>query len=332
MEISENSIKLMARLVCGESRYAPYKSGPELVRFFNQFGINDEYGKGFPSRGDYTENKLKELNGSTKLKEVIEKTLEPENFTNKEFNIEIIVNQVNEFLIPEGYEIKKENNDFKITYNESYLSLKDKVKNIIFASVAARPEIIISELNGQVEIIKNEESCLVYNFDIAKDTGLLWKNLVDWWAKKNNLSLTFEKAQNDLYLRLYKSLVTTVEKILFKTYYKKLKKLGENLPALIPQVYYLNDPFNPEINKGKQRIDFLLILKNNKKIIIQVDANQHFADEDKFSPGKYAAMMSGDRELKLKGFEVYRFGSFEFKDENIENNLEEFFILLFEKY
>jgi hypothetical protein len=333
MEITENSIKLMAKVVCGESRYAPFKSGPELVKFFSQFGLNDENGKGFSNRYEYTEKKLRELNGSSKLKEVIEKTLEPENFHNKDFNISKIVSQLNEFLLAEGYEVKKAGSAYKITYNDSFLSLRDKVKNIIFAPLAAKPEILISE---PVEIVKNEESCLVYNFDIPRDTGLLWVNLTDWWIQKNEVTqpLTFEKAQNDLYLRLFKSIGSAAGKILFKTYYKKFKSLGDRLPALVPDVYFYNDPLLiSRISKNEiPRMDFLILPAGPQKLVINIDSNQHFADEDKFSPRRYAGMMAADRKLKLSGYQVFRFGATEFKEDNIEVVLDDFFNILLENF
>jgi hypothetical protein len=336
MELTENSIKFIARVVCGECRYAPYKSSSELVEFFNQFGFEDKYGKGFPSRWVYSENKLKKLNGSAKLKEVIEKTLEPDNFNNKDFNIEIIVNQINDFLIPDGYEIKKDQFAYKISHKDSLPGLKDKVKNIVFAAIGPKPEIAVSD-TGNIEIAGSEENCLTYNFAIPVDKGLPWLSLVDWWADKNPPVNTIEKNQNDLYLRLYKSIETDAGKILFKTYYKKFKYLGDRLPALLPRVYFHNVPgMINELNRGKKlenyRIDFLMILPEHKNVVIQVDSKQHYADYDKFSPKKYAEILSAERKLKLNNYEVFRFSAFEFNSKNEENAIEDFFTKLFEKY
>lgn len=41
MKISERSISALAKIVTGDSQISPYRSGPVLVRLFNEFGAND---------------------------------------------------------------------------------------------------------------------------------------------------------------------------------------------------------------------------------------------------------------------------------------------------
>ena len=50
--ISSDSVKEIANIFCGDiGDYYTYKSGPKLVRFFNDnFGASDVYQSGFPSR------------------------------------------------------------------------------------------------------------------------------------------------------------------------------------------------------------------------------------------------------------------------------------------
>ena len=66
-------------------------------------------------------------------------------------------------------------------------------------------------------------------------------------------------------------------------------------------------------------MDFLLLLSNSIRIVIEVDGKQHYSDENISSPKKYAEMVSLDRDLKLLGYEVYRFGGFELYDKSSEN-------------
>ena len=58
--LSEDTVKGISLIFCGDDEsYYSYKSGPVLVRFFNQhFGYNDKYGSGFPSRWHYVYEKL----------------------------------------------------------------------------------------------------------------------------------------------------------------------------------------------------------------------------------------------------------------------------------
>jgi hypothetical protein len=67
MRISERSISAFAKIVTGDSQISPYKSGPVLVRLFNEFGANDVYGQAFPLRWYYAEDKIRAINGSEHL-------------------------------------------------------------------------------------------------------------------------------------------------------------------------------------------------------------------------------------------------------------------------
>ena len=57
-------------------------------------------------------------------------------------------------------------------------------------------------------------------------------------------------------------------------------------------------------------MDFLLLLPNHERIVIEVDGRQHYAGDDgRADPDRYAEMMKEDRTLRLAGYEVYRFGA-----------------------
>ena len=73
MKVSDYSIEFLGNVVAGDLPGFPYRSGPQLVKFFNQFGARDVYpaGGGFPTRRIYAQDKIRELNGSVALKEVI---------------------------------------------------------------------------------------------------------------------------------------------------------------------------------------------------------------------------------------------------------------------
>lgn len=86
---------------------------------------------------------------------------------------------------------------------------------------------------------------------------------------------------------------------------------------LIPQVYLHYDPYTKR-ERGdeqflvRQRMDFLLMLDNGLRVVIEVDGRHHFDD-----PATYAAMCREDRRLRLRGYVVYRFGAAEFEDTNL---------------
>ena len=57
-----------------------------------------------------------------------------------------------------------------------------------------------------------------------------------------------------------------------------------------------------------QRMDFLMLLPNGIRVVIEIDGKQHYSEGDISSPKLYAEMMVDTRKLQLKGYEVYRLG------------------------
>jgi very-short-patch-repair endonuclease len=60
---------------------------------------------------------------------------------------------------------------------------------------------------------------------------------------------------------------------------------------------------------GNAWISFLLLLPNNRRVVLEVDGTQHFSRDDKPSLAAYAEMAAADRDLRLSGYDVYRFGA-----------------------
>ena len=77
MILTPKSIEKLRLLINEETEY---RSGPQLVQFFNALGFNDSYGQGFPSRWMFTDEKLKAINGSPELDKCIRTVLSPANF------------------------------------------------------------------------------------------------------------------------------------------------------------------------------------------------------------------------------------------------------------
>jgi very-short-patch-repair endonuclease len=212
-----------------------------------------------------------------------------------------------------------------------------QAKNLIFASVGPKPEIVfVDAINNDIRIVKHSEHCLVYTNPIPA-AGMRWRDLVAWWADLKGLPPAERATAVDLYLRLEKSLGSPPEKLLFVTYFERFhKSMGDALPALIPQVYLHYDPYTLRELREKrllrQRMDFLVLLGSGQRIVIEVDGQQHYSDSDGPSPRLYAEMASADRDLKLAGYDVYRFGGYELQGEHGKDCVAEFFKRLFNKY
>ena len=70
MKLSDYSLNALQKIISGDDSLTQYKSGPDLVEFFNSFGSRDVYkwnDGGLPngaSRNKYVLDKLNEFNGS----------------------------------------------------------------------------------------------------------------------------------------------------------------------------------------------------------------------------------------------------------------------------
>lgn len=250
------------------------------------------------------------------------------------------VHEINDIIIRDGYTLFENG---QLAGNPLYSVMKIRnstcgtVKNLLFASICRKPDIVIEDsLSNELTVVNNEDSdCLIYNYPINPKKGLTWDDLVIWWNKdESNYTVDIER---QLYTRLKKSLDSEPEKLFFDLYYRITHPQGTNMPALIPQVYCHYDPKTAKFRNGNgyvhQRMDFLMILPNETRIVVEIDGKQHYSKDGRASSKLYAEMVSDDRKLKLYGYEVYRFGGYEFiNQEKAEEIVNEFIKQLFLKY
>ncbi|XXF79758.1 hypothetical protein P2318_08355 [Myxococcaceae bacterium GXIMD 01537] len=209
-------------------------------------------------------------------------------------------------------------------------------KNIIFGANGPKPEIVFRDaVNNDVEIVRNAQYCLVYDEPIGPN-GLAWEDLMNWWASAKTLEPNARSTAESLYRRLEGSLASPPERVLFRAYFNEfVRHMKGRAPALIPQVYLHLDPLIRRADPkflARQRMDFLLLLSARDRIVIEVDGKQHYADEDRASPAKYAKMVAADRELQLAGYSIFRFGGAELDEVDGPARVTGFFRGLFERF
>jgi len=203
------------------------------------------------------------------------------------------------------------------------------MKNLIFASTGEKPELVFRDaVNNEVEIVKNADKVLIYDLPLPASGQFFWKDIMAWWQAKEKIS-DEAAAKSSLYSRLLQSVRAAGspgELAVFRAYYEKFGHLlGANLPVLIPQVYLHYDPYTrrergDEQFLARQRMDFLLMLENGVRIVLEVDGQHHYGVQDTTlglfvaDPNRYAVGAREDRQLRLLGYEVYRFGASEFSD------------------
>lgn len=107
MKVSDLTINALKPYVTGDGAETPYMSGPDLVKFFNAFGYNDEYSKdGLPnswSRNEYAFERLKELNGKLGFKELVEALTDSRRVSNQA----VVADNIAEFIKHDGYLLDK---------------------------------------------------------------------------------------------------------------------------------------------------------------------------------------------------------------------------------
>lgn len=240
---------------------------------------------------------------------------------------------LNAVLARDGYELAQEgeiSGDPLFSFRSLVRGVSGRPKNLIFASRGPKPELgFVDAINNDIVFLSGEDSCLVYDRPIGA-SGLLWSELVSWWGE-----VTPEADVAKLGARLRESLASDAERKLFATYFKAYRAtFAEALPALLPQVYLHYDPAvvkapRHRLPLPRQRMDFLMLLPSRQRIVIEVDGKHHFSENDLPSLKVYADMVSADCELRLAGYEVYRFGANELVGDAAEARITDFFDKLF---
>jgi len=210
-------------------------------------------------------------------------------------------------------------------------------KNLIFAS-SIKPDLRFRDsVNNDIEIVTNADRVLVYDRPIGMD-GLLWRDLQLWWSETAGIA-DAEAAKKSLYRRLRESLPpnSPPQAVLFGAFYGGFGSGVPDLPALLPEVWLHWDPRTVK-ERGRDallrfRMDFLLLLPQGVRIVIEVDGKHHYADDaGRADVVRYAQMVAADRELKLAGYQIFRFGAHELLCDSADALVKTFFESLFKRY
>ena len=250
------------------------------------------------------------------------------------------VELVNGCLRPYGIELRESGSDggypvFSLAATRP--AANRSPKNLIFAS-AVKPDLRFQNaVDNDVEIVTNAEKVLVYDRPIGNE-GLRWRELQRWWGETNGIAIE-QEAKQTLYRRLLESLPdrSPPQRLLFESYHRGFRSAVPDLPALLPEVWLHWDPKTVK-ERGRDalfrfRMDFLLLLPHGVRVVLEVDGKQHYADERGVADVKrYAQMASADRDLKLSGYEVFRFGGSELQGDSGAVLVKSFFEALFKRH
>ena len=112
MILCKQTLKNLQEIINEKSEY---RSGPNLVQFFNDLGFKDTYGKGFPSRWQFTKECLEKINGTPALDKCIKNTFAPINFIGQIQKLDSLIDEFNQYLAFDKWKIvrQKDNINFK---------------------------------------------------------------------------------------------------------------------------------------------------------------------------------------------------------------------------
>lgn len=117
----------MQKIVTGNapdecSPLSPYRSGPDLVAFFNVLGEDDTYQwGGAPSRWAYAEDRLRAMNGTDRIIPAIEAAVDPAHFLGTPQDVGEAVAYLNKYLEYEGYQLVRHGKACRLRWNNEAL-------------------------------------------------------------------------------------------------------------------------------------------------------------------------------------------------------------------
>lgn len=110
MTVNPKTLEKLRLLINEETEY---RSGPQLVSFFNSLGFNDSYGQGFPSRKDFTDEKLNKFNGTADLDKTIKSLFSPVNFIGRFEELDNFISEFNQYIAFDGWQVVRKNKEIQ---------------------------------------------------------------------------------------------------------------------------------------------------------------------------------------------------------------------------
>lgn len=112
--LTSKTLEKLRELINGDGT-DDYRSGPKLCEFFNELGFSDDYWAiaktiGFPSRSAYTDEKLKEINGTPEIDKCIKNTFAVNNFIGRISYLDDMICNFNQYLAFDKWTVVRDNN------------------------------------------------------------------------------------------------------------------------------------------------------------------------------------------------------------------------------
>ncbi|MEG5000430.1 hypothetical protein [Microcoleus sp. B4-D4] len=163
MILNPKSLEKLRNLINEETEY---RSGPQLVEFFNALGFSDSYRQGFPSRWIFTDERLRQLNGKPELDECIKSVLSPVNFINRTLELDKHIAEFNQYIAFDQWKVVRDGANIgfakleKIEIDETATPTEDEFLKREFSNISIAEIGLESDLSDILQQrIKEIEQC-----------------------------------------------------------------------------------------------------------------------------------------------------------------------------
>ncbi|WP_449457072.1 protein kinase domain-containing protein [Streptococcus suis] len=222
MSINLEFLEILSKIFCGdEKELFLYKSGPQLVSFFNNyFNYHDEYSRGFNTRWRYVCDKLVELNNSKKLDSFINlilsknyiltelKTSEVDAFVHQE-KVRVELNRICSVY---SLVLTRKGNRFHLVEIDQDLV---EIGKGGFANIYLQKStgLVLKKLNDESVKRQSLRSRLKREFEITKSCSAFGNVIEVYDFNEGNCSYTMERAEMTLYEFITSSELTNDSKL-----------------------------------------------------------------------------------------------------------------------
>ena len=108
MQLSKKTLEQLRVIINGDGT-SDYRTGAQLVTFFNGLGFHDRYGQGFPSRWIYTDDRLERINGTPEIDKCIKNVFAVVNYVGRISELDEKISNFNQYLVFDKWKIIRDN-------------------------------------------------------------------------------------------------------------------------------------------------------------------------------------------------------------------------------
>ena len=245
-KITSRAISALQKIITGNTvdsigkALSPYRSGPDLVAFFNEFGANESYsfGGGFPSRWAYVEEHLSKLNDTDRLPSVLEAPVDPAHYLGTDFPVSAAVEHLNQYLAFDDLELVAAGKKYR---------LRNRAEPLVAVETKLRPEQHASHefIGEQIEKCDRKLRDEDYDGAITNARSALEAVLTDIESRLDPAPPAYDGDLAKLYKRVQKHLNLDPDRpdirFTFRSRQQRLQRRSRIAPAPMLRVHRVPD-------------------------------------------------------------------------------------------